>query len=96
MESLINSIKDMWMIVTGNGGIMGIIALILLKFVSNESLYSFGDKIGTVATLGLSKFSWWQKIEDWFINGFDVFWQGIVHGLRSDNSPENSRNRDEE
>lgn len=89
MENLINSFKDLWLIVTGSGGMLGIIALIAFKFISNDKLFDVGDKIGTFATLGMSKFKGYQRFEDWFINGFDVFWQGIMHGLRSDNSPEN-------
>lgn len=85
MENLINGIKDIWLVLSGNTGVLGLIVLILLKIIPNEDLKAFGTKIGTIATLGLSKFKGYQVFENWFINGFDNFWEGIMIGLRSDN-----------
>ena len=94
IDIIIDALKDNFAMIQ-NVVVGGGIAL-ALKFISNEKLYSFGNGVGVMITLGLSKFAWWSKVEDWLINGVDVLWQGIIHGLRSDDSNENEHNRDVE
>lgn len=78
------------------GGVIVLILLAIGRVIPNKKLYAFFNGVGTWITLGLSNRKWWQKVEDFLINAIDVCWQGLVHGLRSDNSPENARNRDVE
>lgn len=78
------------------GGVVALILFFLVKIIPNEKLYKLFDGLGIAVTLGMSRFKWWEKVETFGINGFDVCWQGFVHGLRSDNSKENARNRDKE
>ena len=78
----------------GAYGVIVTIVLAVLKRISNEKLFAFGNGVGTAITAGMSKFAWWEKVEKYFLNGFDVVWQGIMHGARSDNSKENDKNRD--
>ena len=92
LDIIIDLLKDNLALL--QNGAIGAIVLGLLKFLPNDKLYAFGNGVGTMITLGLSKFSLWDKVEEWFINGGDVVWQGLVHGLRSDNSEENAKNRD--
>ena len=95
-DNLFGSLGSLIGIITGSKGLMSILILVALKLISNKRLYSWGDRFGTLCSAGMSKFPWWEKFESWLINGFDVLWQGVMHGLRSDNSKENDRNRDTE
>ena len=78
------------------GGTAGI-ALWVLKKVPNEKICSFvesaSEKLGTVMTLGLGKWSltkgvWNSTVEPWLIdlidNVFGSMVRGLIKGLRSD------------
>jgi hypothetical protein len=79
-----------------SGGAAGI-ALWVLKKVPNEKICSFvesvSEKLGTVVTLGLSKWSltkgvWNSTVEPWLVdlidNVFGAMVRGLIKGLRSD------------
>ena len=78
------------------GGTAGV-ALWVLKKVPNEKICSFvesvSEKLGTVMTLGLGKWSltkgvWNSTVEPWLIdlidNVFGSIVRGLIKGLRSD------------
>jgi hypothetical protein len=78
------------------GGTAGV-ALWVLKKVPNEKICSFvesvSEKLGTVMTLGLGKWSltkgvWNSTVEPWLIdlidNVFGSMVRGLIKGLRSD------------
>ena len=78
------------------GGTAGV-ALWVLKKVPNEKICSFvesvSEKLGTVKTLGLGKWSltkgvWNSTVEPWLIdlidNVFGSMVRGLIKGLRSD------------
>ena len=78
------------------GGTAGIV-LWVLKKVPNEEICSFvesvSEKLGTVMTLGLGKWSitkgmWNSTIEPWLIDMIDNIFgsmvRGFIKGLRSD------------
>jgi len=62
-----------------------VIVLILAKIVPNEKIGNFAEGLGNTCTLGLSKYSWYKKVELWFIDGLAVFSTRFIKGLRSDN-----------
>jgi hypothetical protein len=79
------------------GGGSSAIALWVLKLIPNEKLYSlvnnFCYRLGTIATLGLSKWSfskglWNKTIEPYFVdllnNTVKAAVDGFVKGLKSD------------
>ena len=78
------------------GGTAGV-ALWVLKKVPNEKICSFvesvSEKLGTVMTLGLGKWSltkgvWNSTVEPWLIdlidNVFGSMVRGLIKGLRAD------------
>ena len=78
------------------GGTAGV-ALWVLKKVPNEKICSFvesvSEKLGTVMTLGLGKWSltkgvWNSTVEPWLVdlidNVFGAMVRGLIKGLRSD------------
>ena len=78
------------------GGTAGV-ALWVLKKVPNEKICSFvesvSEKLGTVMTLGLGKWSltkgvWNSTVEPWLVdlidNVFGAMVRGLIKGLRAD------------
>ena len=78
------------------GGTAGV-SLWILKKVPNEKICSFvesvSEKLGTVMTLGLGKWSltkgvWNSTVEPWLVdlidNVFGAMVRGLIKGLRSD------------
>jgi len=67
--------------------VISLIALIVAKLLPNSRLESWGEKLGVVCTLGLSRLlpDVWAKIESWVINGLSTFIKGFIKGLESDN-----------
>jgi len=64
-----------------------ILALLIAKFLPNSVIDHLGHSIGVIMTAGLSRIlPFWDKLEEWFIDGIAVFVTGIIKGLRSDNS----------
>ena len=63
-------------------------ALLLLgqKLIPNERLAKWGEGIGVICTLGLSRLApkLWSRLESIFIDGLLTFVGGFVKGLRSD------------
>ncbi len=62
-----------------------IIVLVLAKFIPNSKIKEVFYGFGTFVTLGMSSFSWYKKIEEWFIDGLAVAVTAFIEGLRSDN-----------
>jgi len=62
-----------------------VIVLILAKVLPNTTLQKVFKNLGVITTLGLSKFSWWKKVELWFIDGLAVSVTADIEGLRHDN-----------
>ena len=63
-----------------------ILALLLAKFLPNDTIDKLGNGLGVIITLGMSKWlPFWDKLEAWLIDGIAVFITGFIKGLRSDN-----------
>ncbi len=62
-----------------------VIVLVLVKVLPNDVLKKVFKNLGVATTLGLSKFTFWQKVEDWLIDGLAVSVTAYIEGLRSDN-----------
>ena len=67
--------------------VIALISLTIAKLLPNDRLSSWGEKLGVVCTLGLSRIlpGVWVRIESWLINGVSVFIKGFIKGLESDN-----------
>ena len=62
-----------------------IVVFSLAKFLPNELIAKGGKALGTIVTLGMTKWlPFWKKIEDWLIDGLAVFTTAFIDGLRSD------------
>lgn len=102
MGDIIGFVKDAAGAVGNTGSLIyGIIAVVLLyvfKKIPNDRIYmfvaSFANNLGTVVTLGLTKWKfsaplWNAYIEPWIIDFIDntvgAFVRGFIAGLRSDN-----------
>ena len=99
--SVLNTMKDA--ATTGNlwTGLAVLVIAWVFKAIPNAKIYGFFEalfsKLGTVCTLGLSKFKFtaplWNKyIEPWVIdfitNTIGAAVNGFIAGLRSDTPPE--------
>ena len=62
-----------------------VIVLILAKVIPNSKIKEVFYGFGTFVTLGMSSFSWYKKVEEWFIDGLAVAVTAFIEGLRSDN-----------
>ena len=62
-----------------------IIVLILARIIPNKKIKEVFYGFGTFVTLGMSSFSWYKKVELWFIEGLAVAITAFIEGLKSDN-----------
>ena len=62
-----------------------VIVLILAKVIPNKKIQEIFYGFGTFVTLGMTKFTWYEKVEEWFIDGLAVAVTAFIEGLRSDN-----------
>jgi hypothetical protein len=75
----------------GWAAIVGLIITIISRFIPNEKLEAFGLKAGKkISTFGRNKLGVkvWEKIEDFFVESFGAFLEGLHTGLRFDNEDE--------
>ena len=79
-------LKDILGAVLGSEFAWGtVIVLILAKVLPNNVLQKIFKNLGVAVTLGLSKFTFWKKVEEWLIDGLAVSVTAFIEGLRSDN-----------
>lgn len=68
-----------------------VLLLIIARLIPNDKLDTFGFKCGCLLTLyGKSKLgkAFWEKIEDFIENSFQVFFCAFQRGLHSDDNGE--------
>ena len=63
-----------------------IIVVILAKVLPNEALQKIFEGAGEVISGFCNRWKWWQKVEDWLIEGLAVSVTALIKGLRKDNS----------
>jgi len=62
-----------------------VIVLVLARLLPNSTLEKFFSGLGEMLSGLFSKYSFYQKIEDWFIDGLAVSVTAFIKGLRKDN-----------
>jgi hypothetical protein len=73
-----------------SSAIITIILAVIAKLLPNEKVYQIGFSIGSAATkFGAARFghNTWNKVEDFLVNSFGVFFEGLGYGLNSDEIP---------
>ena len=86
MSDILDTILELLKTMLGYSITLDIVVIFLLtKFVPNEKLEAIFNGLGSMATIGMSKFAWWNKIEAWIIDGLAVSVTAFIKGLRSDN-----------
>ena len=80
------SILSWWNVIASSPIFWSILTLTVAKLLPNKVIDHLGHSVGVFLTLGLSRIlPFWNKAEEYFIDGLAIFITGVIKGLRSDN-----------